>query len=77
MQHHSAFHLGLAVCQSNGLCMSSIYRVTVNSKIFAGILFSRIALKDIFHDYDMIYLLSPFHEDFIFMIFRKCEVSRK
>ena len=48
------------VCQSTGLCISSIYRVNVNSEIFAGILFSRIALKDIFHDYDMIYLQSDF-----------------
>ena len=48
------------VCQSTGLCISSNYRVTVNSEIFAGILFSRIALKDIFHNYYRIYLQSDF-----------------
>ena len=37
-----------------------MYRVTVNSEIFAGILISRKALKEIFHDYDMIYLQSDF-----------------
>ena len=60
---------------------------TVNSEIFAGILFSRRALKDIFatlkiRDFDMIYLymeksFSPFHEGFIFAKLRIREVSRK
>ena len=65
---------------------------TVNPEIFARILFSRIALKDIFvtlkiRDYGMIYIISnndrvisAFREDFIFTKLRnfaKIKPSRK
>ena len=61
---------------------------TVNPEIFARILFSRIALKDIFvalkfaifHDLRILVnyrVVSPFREDFVFTKLRICEVSRK
>ena len=62
---------------------------TVNPEIFARILFSRIALKDLFatlknlgqgHDFPISVddrTISLFYEDFIFTKLRICEVTRK
>ena len=61
---------------------------TLNSEIFATILFSRIALEDILAMKKMWFghvllisvndrVISPFRGDFIFTKLRMCEVSRK
>ena len=66
----------------------SVTSDTVNPEIFARILFSRIASKDIFatlksrlgHDLPRSVndkVISPFREDFIFTKLRICKVSRK
>ena len=68
--------------------MRGIIGNTVNSEIFERILFSQIALKDIFvtlknsrlrHDLPISVndrVILPFHEDFIFAKLCICEVSR-
>ena len=60
------------------------HNYTVNQEIFARILFSRIAVKDIFAtlDHDLCVsvnyrVISLFHEDFIFMKLHILEVSQK
>ena len=63
------------------------FTITVNPEIFARILFSRMALKDILatlkirnkgHDFPISVkdrIILPFHEDFIFTKLHICEVS--